>query len=340
LLTKSNSTIYQTYEYGLVRYGEKNISNIVIYSDNKVIGAAQIRFINIPLVKKKIAHIKFGPLWKLKGEEESLDNFNSIIECIRYVLGDVNGFCINILLNEYNYENEFIENITKIFLSHNFCISKKVGTERTLVLDTSCSLDEVRKSFSTNWRNMLNKAEKNDLEIVQSTGDELFDIFLDMHQQTVERKNFISGVNYFEYKKIQNLLPEKYKIQIFTCLKDGKSIGSASVSAIGNKGIYIMAATGNEWKELPKAYILQWSIIKWLKERGVVSYDLGGINPVENPSVFHFKNGLAGKRGKDLYYFKPMQYYPNVSTKLFMRFFNKMILLHSFLQLKGIIKNK
>jgi lipid II:glycine glycyltransferase (peptidoglycan interpeptide bridge formation enzyme) len=42
------------------------------------------------------------------------------------------------------------------------------------------------------------------------------------------------------------------------------------------------------------AYLLQWSMIQWLKRQGVRHYDLGGINPEINPGVYHFKSGLSG----------------------------------------------
>jgi hypothetical protein len=37
-------------------------------------------------------------------------------------------------------------------------------------------------------------------------------------------------------------------------------------------------------------------MIKWLKENGFRYYDLGAFNPQLNPSVYHFKKGLAGKK--------------------------------------------
>jgi lipid II:glycine glycyltransferase (peptidoglycan interpeptide bridge formation enzyme) len=36
-----------------------------------------------------------------------------------------------------------------------------------------------------------------------------------------------------------------------------------------------------------------------MKQNGICSYDLGGINPALNPGGYKFKLGLAGKLGKD-----------------------------------------
>ncbi len=43
------------------------------------------------------------------------------------------------------------------------------------------------------------------------------------------------------------------------------------------------------------AYVLQWHSIITARERGLRLYDLGGIDPVANESVYNFKSGLRGR---------------------------------------------
>jgi hypothetical protein len=49
--------------------------------------------------------------------------------------------------------------------------------------------------------------------------------------------------------------------------------------------------------------MLQWTLIRWLKENGFKWYDLGGIDPERNPGVYHFKRGLSGS---DVYQLNPL----------------------------------
>ena len=65
-------------------------------------------------------------------------------------------------------------------------------------------------------------------------------------------------------------------------------------SAMGDSAIYLLGATSDAGLNSKGAYLLQWTLIPWLKERGVKSYDLGGIDPEGNPGVYHFKRGLSG----------------------------------------------
>jgi hypothetical protein len=63
---------------------------------------------------------------------------------------------------------------------------------------------------------------------------------------------------------------------------------------MGDSAIYLLGATSDAGLNSKGAYLLQWTLICWLKNRGTKSYDLGGIDPEGNPGVYHFKRGLSG----------------------------------------------
>jgi lipid II:glycine glycyltransferase (peptidoglycan interpeptide bridge formation enzyme) len=58
--------------------------------------------------------------------------------------------------------------------------------------------------------------------------------------------------------------------------------------------VYLLGATSPEALTVKAAYLLQWKAIEEARARGCRWYDLGGIDPAENPGVFHFKEGLGG----------------------------------------------
>jgi hypothetical protein len=63
---------------------------------------------------------------------------------------------------------------------------------------------------------------------------------------------------------------------------------------MGDSAIYLLGATSDSGLKAKGSYLLQWSVIRWLKENGVKWYDLGGIDPERNPGVYSFKRGLSG----------------------------------------------
>jgi lipid II:glycine glycyltransferase (peptidoglycan interpeptide bridge formation enzyme) len=62
----------------------------------------------------------------------------------------------------------------------------------------------------------------------------------------------------------------------------------------------VKGATSDLGLRTNASYLVQWSFIRWLKEHGLVHYDLNGIDPVSNPGTYHFKRGLAGRCGRDV----------------------------------------
>jgi len=74
----------------------------------------------------------------------------------------------------------------------------------------------------------------------------------------------------------------------------GIAVAGPVASAMGDSAIYLLGATSDDGLNSRGAYLLQWTLIKWLKEHGVRWYDLGGIDPERNPGVYHFKRGLSG----------------------------------------------
>ena len=66
-----------------------------------------------------------------------------------------------------------------------------------------------------------------------------------------------------------------------------------------NRAFYLHGADGNASLELRAGYILQWAIVRWLKERSLCRwYDLNGA--MSSPGVRQFKRGLVGARAREI----------------------------------------
>ena len=76
---------------------------------------------------------------------------------------------------------------------------------------------------------------------------------------------------------------------------EGKVLTATIGALIGNTGIYLLGATENEGMKMKGAYLLRWCLREIMKESGCKCYDLGGIDPDDNPGVYYFELGLSGK---------------------------------------------
>jgi lipid II:glycine glycyltransferase (peptidoglycan interpeptide bridge formation enzyme) len=164
---------------------------------------------------------------------------------------------------------------------------------RTLVLDLKPSLMDLRKGLDQKWRNQLNRSEKNGLQIVEGTSDELYASFRRLYEEMVARKGFETFVDVDEFGRIQAELEDASKMMVMLCLVDNEPVAGLVGSAIGDTGIYLLGATNDAGMKAKGSNLLQWRFIEWLKERDCRWYDLGGIDPEGNPGVYHFKSGVS-----------------------------------------------
>lgn len=61
-----------------------------------------------------------------------------------------------------------------------------------------------------------------------------------------------------------------------------------------------LAAASVDARKDYSSYVCAWKLVEELEERGVVAFDLAGIDEIHNAGVFNFKKGLGGERTRYL----------------------------------------
>ena len=78
-----DSSIYQTWEYGDTKWGEKNLRHLIVYKNEELIAAVQIRLIKLFPFNRGIAYIYRGPFWRPKNKVKNTENLKIILSEIR-----------------------------------------------------------------------------------------------------------------------------------------------------------------------------------------------------------------------------------------------------------------
>ena len=290
----ADANLYQTWSYGAIRWGEKNLSHLVLHRNGEVVGMAQVRIICPRFVKRGVAYLRWGPLCHLRGNELDLETVRQMALALHEEYVRKRRLFLRILPNAFagSQRADFFQ---AAFSQFNKAAADPATSERTFLLDLSPPLEVLRKSLDQKWRNQLNRAEKNGLTIIEGSGAAEYGVFMQVYEKMWSRKKFDTTVDVKEFARIGEDLPSGLKLKILICEHQGKPVSSIVCSAIGNTGIYLLGATHDEGLNTKGAYLLQWTMIKWLKENGFMFYDLGGIDPEGNPGVYHFKQGFSGQ---------------------------------------------
>jgi lipid II:glycine glycyltransferase (peptidoglycan interpeptide bridge formation enzyme) len=286
-----DANIYQTWNFATLAQNEKIVKHLAIYANQNLIGLVQVRIRTVPILNRGIAYILNGPIWQKKNQETDIQILSDIFDSLRqkFVINQKLLLRIKPYLFSDKISNlDFIKNI-------DFKRLEKVPKYQTLVLYLDRDVSEIRKSFKQKWRNCLNQSEKNGLEIIDGNDLELYLEFLKIYNQMIARKKFKEYVNPVKMGEMNNELDDEYKLKIFITYKDKLPIAGLVGSAIGNTGIYLLGASNEIGMKNKASYLLQWEMIKWLKQKDCQRYDLGGINLDDNPGGYHFKSGITDR---------------------------------------------
>lgn len=295
----SDANIYQAWDYDAISYGEENISHLLLREEDKIIAAAQARIVRIPILSMGAAYVRWGPLWQLRNQTADPTAFRLALRALRNEYVCRRGLILRIFPVLYDDNSH---SYTDILSHEGYTPVPEENRGRTLILDISPSIDDLRKKLDQKWRNCLNRSERNQLEVIEGTDDSLFADFIGLYHALLERKMFQEPNDINEFSMIQRDLPPEYKMRIFLCRSDGISSAGVICATIGETGVYLFGATNDQGMANKGSYLLQWKAIQWMKNNGCRSYNLNGINPLKNPGSYHFKAGLSGKNGKDVYY--------------------------------------
>ena len=293
-----DANLYQTWAYEEVRCGRRNISHLILKQGNEVVAAAQARIAKLPLLGVGVAYVRWGPVWKRRGHAHDPEIFRQAIRALRNEYACRRGLVIR--LYPFLFQDGTC-NFASILEEEGFSACND-QPDRTLLLDLTRPLDELRKGLRPHWHRYLKVAEKNGMEIVETQDDGPFHGFIAMYREMVGRKRFLEPNNIEDFRLIQQRLPEKFKMKLMICKSKGVECAGLICSAIGNTGVYLFGATSNAGLKSRGSYLLHWTLINWLKKKGLAIYDLNGINPVTNPGTFKFKTDLCGNNGADLHF--------------------------------------
>jgi lipid II:glycine glycyltransferase (peptidoglycan interpeptide bridge formation enzyme) len=288
-----DANVYQTWSYGQVRWGRKNLSHLVVKRHGEVVGMAQLRVVRPARLNFGMAYLRWGPLCERRGRPLDPEVAVRMAEALEEEYMRKRKLFLRVL------PNAFVGSPRASTMQSAFCrfdqeSSLPNDTYRTLLVDLGPGIDELRRRLDAKWRNHLSRAEKNNLKVVAGCGSDEYQTFCLIYNQMRKRKTFETTVNVEEFGRIQEDLPEPHRMRILICEDSGMPVAGLVVSAMGDSGIYLLGATSDNGLKSQGAYLLQWTMIRWLKEKGIRWYDLGGIDPIANPGVYSFKRGFSG----------------------------------------------
>jgi lipid II:glycine glycyltransferase (peptidoglycan interpeptide bridge formation enzyme) len=193
----ADANLYQTWHWGAT-FSPGRVSTLVLKRDGEVVAMAQIRLFPAGPWRGGIAFTRWGPVWQLKGQSADAEVLRQAMRA-PYV--------------EYVTERKMVLRVLpRLFLDNGDHIAilqqegyrlledRKVG--RTLLIDITPSLEQLRANFIGKWRTTLNSAEKQGFTIHVGDGTAEFEGFAGVYRAMLDRKKFDTNADLEGHQQI------------------------------------------------------------------------------------------------------------------------------------------
>ena len=170
----------------------------------------------------------------------------------------------------------------------------------TIVVNLGPPEEELLAGFKSKTRYNIRLATRKEVTVEAVKPEPRWlDTLYEMMAATRDRAGFYLRPREY-YRAYWRLLAERGLGQLFFASHAGEPLSGAFVSLLGAKSWFKDGGSFRKEQGRMPSYLLQWEVMRWLKARGVLSYDLVGVPPKAKMTPEHslyslvqFKTGFS-----------------------------------------------
>jgi lipid II:glycine glycyltransferase (peptidoglycan interpeptide bridge formation enzyme) len=161
----------------------------------------------------------------------------------------------------------------------------------SMELDLDGEIESIDKNFKSSWRRQLKLSGRNELVVKQIINPDI----AELHQAYSEMEATKGLAELFSKEKLENLFQHvRQNLIVFRCEDEaGQLLSFRGVLFIGHRAVEYMGVTNDRGRELRASFPLERELLRHCHQKGITKYDLGGIDPWENPGCHRFKRGTG-----------------------------------------------
>lgn len=174
---------------------------------------------------------------------------------------------------------------------------KRPAVSMSSGLTMLCSLTgeepERLKRTSSNWRHNLKRSGHHGLRIERWNQPDLADLTA-LYREMEGLKSL--PVQHSEAELEAMLMNLGERLVMFRCLDaQGKLLAVRAAGLFGDIAWDLLAAAGASARKVYASHATLWALIDHCSRRGLLHYDLSGVDPIHNKGVYDFKQGTGAR---------------------------------------------
>jgi lipid II:glycine glycyltransferase (peptidoglycan interpeptide bridge formation enzyme) len=162
------------------------------------------------------------------------------------------------------------------------------------VIDLSLSVEFIRSNFKASWRAILKEPTNELIEYAVSESEESYLEAVDFYQKFRDKKNF-DGPDILLLRKMYDTGDKNSSIVTFLSKFNGEIEAVVCILLNRKTSTYLIGGSTGNARKLKIGYQLIWNAILYSKFNGMLFFDVGGLDFLNNPGVSRFKAGMGGK---------------------------------------------
>jgi peptidoglycan pentaglycine glycine transferase (the first glycine) len=271
---ENNGHPLQLWGWGQVKAGHGwTAERVFAYSDDEIVGSAQVLIRKLPFPFKSFAYVPRGPIVDDAHRDQLLDAVATMVK------RDYKSVALSIEPDTTEFEppKGWVKSANRVL------------PPRTILLDLKKPESELLNDMVKKTRQYIRKSSAEPIVIKAVRTKEELERCLDIYRQTSSRAKF-------------NLHSDQYYLDVFNLMKDHSPVWAAYLddSPIAFLWLGITADTAfelyggmnDDGQRLRANYALKWYVIRKMKEWGLSRYDFGGLI---NDGVSTFKQSWTSE---------------------------------------------
>ena len=291
-------SIYQTWPYQEMRANtaSQEFSRVIVKDEkNEVVTMCHIRIRSAGSFGPKIGYVQQGPLVRAAD-----GRIVCSVEALKALRNAYLGKKISVFRITPNVsDGETGRQVSQMLKSGGFKFVDSISPYRTLMLSLEGTEEEIRKSLDRNFRRNLKKSERAGIEIREDRDVRFCEILRELYHGSVERKGF-KGLNPDEFIKPQSMLSSEEKMNFIVAYYENEPVSVHLASNLGDTGVALLVANNEKGLERGSSYLIWWRACIAAKNAGMKRFDLGGIDPDNNPGSYRFKSQISRQEYRNI----------------------------------------
>lgn len=280
---------YPAYAKGAANAAGAESLYLLVSQNDKALAIANLRVKKLPAISAGVAMIAQGPVML----DHQTDMLDIAYQALRTHVTDHMGLTLRI------NPPVFLDKALKGAAEYIGFRALAGSQYQTFIMDLRPGVDSLRAGLNGKWRTDLRRGEKlqsaGEIAITRSRKPQDIRSFQPLLAGLATKKGFSTpqDADFFADIAAQCNGSEHYAVHL--AWHDGQMIGGHIGAYSGDMAVYLLGATNDIGRDMRASFLLQWSVIDYAIENGLNYYDLGGVDELENPSVFRFKKRMGGQ---------------------------------------------